>query len=493
MKQFPFGVLGLIVAALLFGGAASWLFEEEPIGVNFTVWVVAVLCVGAYVKRPATAAGYVPLAAALLFAVLFSWREGEPIKQFFVLTILVSCVLTAIGAHGRSLRVAYAHEYIVDAVQLGLSAFAVPLVMLRGLQQETTAIGRPRAAAALSTFWGVVIAIPALIVFGALFGEADPNFKKWFIDTLYIDFEWVGQHVILTLVFAAFAAIAWVLYLEGTPRTRTPREENPEPITWGSIEINVALGLISALFLCFVAIQLPHFFGGHEHVQTEANLTYAGYARQGFFELTTVAALSFALLIGSATLIQGATPKARVAYKMVSGVLIACVGVIIASALHRLSLYIDTYGVTSARLYAAWFIAWLAIAFAWLYITIFSDRFRTFAWGFLLSGYAAVFVLAVMNPDGLAVRLSDSSSVESPDIAQSTEDWDAWFLDIKSVDAIPALVDALPRLDDSDRNAVIESLNKEKPKLVERPYRNWTISLHNARAALAQMPAETSK
>src|SRR5690349_7735054 len=107
MKHFPFGVAGLVIAALLFGAAASWLFEDGPVGINFSAWVLAVLCVGAYAKRPATAAGYVPLGAAMLFAVLFSWRESVPLKPFMVLTILASCLLTAIGAHGRSLRVAY--------------------------------------------------------------------------------------------------------------------------------------------------------------------------------------------------------------------------------------------------------------------------------------------------------------------------------------------------------------------------------------------------
>ncbi len=496
MKQFPFGVLGLVVTALLFGLAASWLFQPGPVGINFTVWVVGVLGVIACVQWKAGRRGVannLPLAAGIVAAILFSVREGEPLKPFLALTIFVSCILTAISAFGRSLRVAYPHEYIIDAFYVGLSVLTVPPQVLRGLQQQMNAQGRPVAATALSTIWGVVIAIPALLIFGALFSEADPTFKKWFVDALNIDFDNLAEHVFLTLFFGAAAAVAFVIYFEGTPRTRTPREENPALIVWGAIEINVALGLISALFLCFVAIQLPHFFGGHEHVRNAANLTYSEYARQGFFELTAVAALSLAMLVGSATVMQGTSQQARRAYKVVSGVLIACVGVIIASALHRLSLYIDTYGVTPARLYAAWFIAWLAIAFAWLYITIVGNRFRNFAWGFLLSGYAAVFVLAVMSPDSLAVRLSDSSSVEDPNAEQSSEDWDAWFLDIKSVDAIPALVDKLPHLDESDRQALTERLLKQKQDLATRPGRTWTLSLQNARNALARLDAPTPK
>ncbi len=490
MKQFPFGVLGLVVAALLFGAAASWLFHEEPIGINFSVWVLAVLCVGVYARRPATATGYVPLAGAILFAILFAWREGEPVKQFLVLTILISCFLTAIAAHGRSLRIAYAHEYIVDGIQLGLSIFTVPGLVLRGLHQEMTAVGKPRAAAAFSTLLGVIIAIPALVIFGSLFSEADPTFKKWFVDTLYFDFENAAQYVFQTLVFGCFAIIAWVLYLEGTPRTRTPREQNPQPIGWGSIEINVALGLISVLFLCFVAIQLPYFFGGHERVQTEEHLTYAEYARQGFFELTAVSALTFALLLGSATIIQGTTGKARTAYKIVSGILIACVGIIMASAMHRLSLYIDTYGVTSNRLYAGWFMAWLAVAFVWLYVTIFRDRLRTFAWGFLLSGYAAILVVTVINPDGLAVKITAARAIEREIDADKS---DKWWVGMLNIESIPAFVDALPKLIEPDRKELTEELAKQEKDLVERPNRTWTLSLQNARDALERLRDPASR
>ena len=221
-----------------------------------------------------------------------------------------------------------------------------------------------------------------------------------------------------------------------------------------------------------------------------SHLTYAEYARQGFFELTAVSALTFALLLGSATIIQGTTGKARTAYKIVSGILIACVGIIMASAMHRLSLYIDTYGVTSNRLYAGWFMAWLAVAFVWLYVTIFRDRLRTFAWGFLLSGYAAILVVTVINPDGLAVKITAARAIEREIDADKS---DKWWVGMLNIESIPAFVDALPKLIEPDRKELTEELAKQEKDLVERPNRTWTLSLQNARDALERLRDPASR
>jgi hypothetical protein len=62
------------------------------------------------------------------------------------------------------------------------------------------------------------------------------------------------------------------------------------PISLGAIEAGVMLGLLDLLFLAFVAVQVRYFFGGSALVQATTGLTYAEYARRGFFELVTVAA-----------------------------------------------------------------------------------------------------------------------------------------------------------------------------------------------------------
>ena len=56
------------------------------------------------------------------------------------------------------------------------------------------------------------------------------------------------------------------------------------------------LGVLDALFLAFVAVQATVLFGGHRHVLETEGLTYAEYARQGFWQLLWVSALTLLVL-----------------------------------------------------------------------------------------------------------------------------------------------------------------------------------------------------
>ena len=56
------------------------------------------------------------------------------------------------------------------------------------------------------------------------------------------------------------------------------------------------LGVLDALFIAFVAVQATVLFGGHAHVLETEGLTYAEYARQGFWQLLWVSALTLLVL-----------------------------------------------------------------------------------------------------------------------------------------------------------------------------------------------------
>ena len=56
------------------------------------------------------------------------------------------------------------------------------------------------------------------------------------------------------------------------------------------------LGVLDALFVAFVAVQATVLFGGHAHVLETEGLTYAEYARQGFWQLLWVSALTLLVL-----------------------------------------------------------------------------------------------------------------------------------------------------------------------------------------------------
>jgi hypothetical protein len=186
------------------------------------------------------------------------------------------------------------------------------------------------------------------------------------------------------------------------------------------------------LFLVFVLVQLRFLFGGHELVQTQVGLTYAEYAHQGFFELVAVALLVLPLLLCVDAIAKGSSRVVRV----LSGGLIALVLVVMASALQRLWIYQEQFGLTELRIYVTGVVLWLAVVFVWLAATVLSGRRHLFATGAVLAGFVATLAINVLNPDALIVRTNLSRP--NPDV---------YYLGTLSDDAVPTLLARLDTLE----------------------------------------------
>ena len=126
------------------------------------------------------------------------------------------------------------------------------------------------------------------------------------------------------------------------------------------------LALLVLLFAMFVAVQLTVLFGGSRHVLDTDGLTYADYARGGFWQLLVVTGLTLLVLAGAARWAPrddphrpGADPG-RSSARWPSLTL-----VIVASALHRMDVYADTYGLTRLRLLVALCELWLGWCSCW--------------------------------------------------------------------------------------------------------------------------------
>src|SRR5207237_6040436 len=120
----------------------------------------------------------------------------------------------------------------------------------------------------------------------------------------------------------------------------------PTRIRIGQTEIAVALGIVNALFAAFVAVQIRYLFGGRSLVESRVHLTYAQYARHGFFELLAVSLLVLPLPFAAHALLRHRSPFSLRLVQALSAVLIALVLVVMASALERMHLYQREYGLT---------------------------------------------------------------------------------------------------------------------------------------------------
>jgi two-component system sensor histidine kinase BaeS len=89
------------------------------------------------------------------------------------------------------------------------------------------------------------------------------------------------------------------------------------------------------------------------------------------------------------------------------------------SAVLRMRLYVEYYGLTTDRFFPLVFMGWLAVVLILLTVTVLRDQGRVFLAGAALIGLATLAALNVANPDAIIARvnLDRSATTLSPDAA----------------------------------------------------------------------------
>ena len=140
---------------------------------------------------------------------------------------------------------------------------------------------------------------------------------------------------------------------------------------------------------------MAYLFGGRDTLEA-GGLTYADYARRGFFELLAAAGLA-ALVV--ATLDARVRQRSR-AFVAGAIVLVGLTGVTLVSSFLRLRLYQDAYGWTELRFWVLLSIGWLAAALLALGVLVARGRSGRLVHVLGALGIAAVVVANVVGPQG---------------------------------------------------------------------------------------------
>jgi len=489
--------LGLLADALLRASG-------EP-ALNLFLWAAALVAAVALLQRgrgaPMSREAAALLGAGLVIAATMAWRDSPTLKLLALGTTAGAFALAALEAGTAWVRRAGVTRYglavAVAAVRSGLGAL-LPLtdVDWAALREGPAGGSRRRHAGAIVR--GVVIALPLLLVFGGLFMAADAVFERLVLDAIRIDLEALASHVLLTGFFGWVAAGYVYGFLTGTRLpalwARSPRdaiEGSPLRIlvhrpSLGVTEVGVALGLLAALFLTFVLVQFRYLFGGATLVEVTPGLTYAEYARRGFFELVAVVALMVPVLLAADWLLRRERPRDERVFRSIAAVQIVLLAAVMTSALQRMRLYLEAYGLTEARFYATSFLIWLAVVLLWFVVTVLRGRRDRFAFGALVSAFVVVAGLQVINPDAIIARTNLARE-------RAGKELDAEYIAYLSGDAVPVLIPALPALPMEARCRIAQRLLRLWGGEEELDWRSWNRSAARARAMVRAHGAELSR
>ena len=492
--------LGVLVAAIGLGVLGDGLLRATPWGINVLLWisalVVSTVVLGRLVKVGFRGGEWWLAPLAVLFTSFVAWRAAPMLVFLNLPMVLVALSLFAVRGRQDSLKLSGIVEYALGGFYTGVCAVAGPVsAVIKDVEWREFAGGRGQSA--LAVIRGTVIAAPLLLIFGSLFVAADAVFEGLVRAVFDFDVtEELGHLLLAGFISWISAGILRLAFVGREPGWTSP--DRPANLSLGPVEFGVVLGLLNVLFLMFVVVQVRYLFGGLDAVST-AGLTYAEYTRRGFFELVAVTALVLPLLLLAHWLFRSGSYARDRFFKVLAGSLLALLLVIMASALYRMWLYLQAFGLTELRFYATAFTLWLFVLFSWFTVAVLlRDQRNRFAYGALLSGFAAVMILNIVNPDSIIARVN----VER---MEDGELFDPYYLTTLSVDAAPVLLAALPRIGDKHLYEDTTSMPPDERRPVKGPtikkvladryrsetfdWRTWNLSRWQARNLVQSIAA----
>jgi len=572
MKERTKTGVAILQTAALIGVLGNLLLRHTPWGLNaflfVTLFVSALVLLMRRHKPELLTMTNLSLAGAMIFfASMFLIRDAEELLVLDTLAILVIMGVLMLSSFVVKARIAGVFHYAAGFVWSGLTSVFGSFVLLGSDIDWKEMPGNKFSRTFFSVIRGLAIALPLILIFGALFMAADAAYEGLVKRTLNFDLDEVVSHVLFTSALAwltagyfrgalasPFSAAAAAGVSSSTTKAETrpvgsvssdpggnatvkergdqastfetlseqtpedssfvsklaaePGEEPsslpnyasilehiniseapakksfspneggvaavsadgvvlsrvgvgpnakrdfqnldnskfPSVFTLGTVETLIVLGLVDLLFVSFVAVQLPYFFGGMDLVQNTPDFKLAEYARRGFGELVAVSALVLPMLLLSHWLLRKDGSKVEAIFKVLSIVQIALLFVVMASAVQRLLLLTGElgYGLTTVRFYPMVLMTWLAVVFVWFAFTVLRGARNNFAWGALWSAIMILGATNLLNPDAFIVKTNI-------DLMKQGREFDASYNSNLSDDSIPALLEALPAMGLDDR------------------------------------------
>ena len=487
-------------AGLALGLLAELTLDGSALGIGLPVVVGAILGVAWLVRRPGRALdpldAWLPIGATIL-ALLVAVR-GDPFLagiDAVLATVLVGASLAAMSGLAVTRR----------------SASVIAMMGAWGLEAVTVGAARaidrtkPTSEWRLGTVptWvvpigrGLMVALPLGLIFIVLFASADAIFRDAVANLVgfRVDLGDLPGRALFTLVAAWLLAGMISIAATGLPdmeRTSLGAAARTSALTLaGSIGLPEALVILAVIDLivgAFVGLQVAYLFGGLDTLQA-AGITYAQYARRGFFELVAAACLASTVVV----VLEATVDRRTRVYRAALVALIALTAVVLVSASLRLSLYQAAYGWTELRLYVLAAIATMGAGLVIMLGLVLADLSRWLGHAFAVLGLVALLGLNLIAPASFVAarnieRVLDPSLVP-PD---GHSGLDAEYLAILPDDAVPVMVDALPRLPTREASEVLVLLRQRRSELrSEAAYRSpfsWNLGRERARTALSTLP-----
>lgn len=327
---------------------------------------------------------------------------------------------------------------------------------------------------------GLVLGIPAMGVILPLMIKSDAAFAL-LIDKVFGQIGTLLIHLILALILTPLLA--------GLLFALRHKLQNP-PAKGSSVRIIVSpilcgfFGLLSFFYLFYLFSQLTYFFSAFRQILPE-DYSYADYARQGFFELCGISVINFTLMFCAFTLVKKKEEATDIPGSVKGfGIFISLFNlVLVGTAISKMILYIQNYGLSELRVLTTVFMVMMGIAFICLIVRLIAPKFP----------YMAVWLI-LCTLIGIGVLYADVNTTIARYNTEAYLSGNLDTVDVKTLkDLGSAAVPYLDRLyreaeDPSVQWAAKSALSSLKSNQSESDFRRFNLTKYRAAKVLKNYP-----
>lgn len=277
---------------------------------------------------------------------------------------------------------------------------------------------------------GILLAIPCVLFLSVLLMSADMVFKNLvtgFLGEFHFPARMTG--IIFMMLFGFFSSYCGVRYLTKEQESEKKQERRKGE----SVFAITVTAFIAVLYLVFCGIQIMYLFIGK--MKLPAGMTYAQYARSGFFQLLFVCILNLILVLSVEKYFQK--------HKVLDAILLVisgCTMIMTASSAWRMLLYIRAYYLTFLRVAVLAALVVIALLLCGTMAYILRPSFPLLKYGVAVVSVGYL-VFAFSHVDYLiaSYNLAQIEKQECTTYVKQYEAADYEYLSTLSTDAAPAI------------------------------------------------------
>ncbi len=485
-KQDIFLLIGSVVLAIVF----NILFYDKGLGISYPIFVLAFYGVVIFVLKDKIVfkANFEMLLTIPIIMLSFTYLlfSNQIFMVFNFLIIPVLILMQTILITNNNVYKWFDARFIIDLLNgifiRTLSYVFKPFRLISKIIKSKT--DSDKASVVSKVVIGLLLSVPLAAVVISLLSEADEVFGHWMksITDMFVKVnmeDFIAQLIIGLFVGTIIFSYLWSLYNDKNKLPDSRPEENTQiKKVWDPIVVLTMLISVNLIYVIFTIIQFTYLFGSVSSLLPEG-VTYAEYARRGFFELILVTLINVSILISVINFTKKENVISAKALKILNSLLVACTMVMLLSAHFRMSLYEEAYGYTYLRVFTHAFMIFIFVILTATLIKVWKESLS------LLKSYIVITIIAYIainyfNADVFIVN-NNIRRFNNPEINTI----DTAYLSYLSDDAVPYMVELLESPDTQVSEDIRHQLFIRKEKLQEeRDWQSFNLSHYKAKKIL---------